>query len=425
MQSIVYVKSIDGKTLMPTSPVIARLMLKQGRAKVIRRDPFQIKLSYKTDNEYIQPCTRGIDTGSGTLGSAAVTDDGKVLYMSEVELRNDIKNKMDARRKYRRSRRSRKTRYRKARFLNRKNSKRKDRFSPTMTSKLDAHKREISFMAKLLPCREKVILETGTFDPHLMKNPALANEKYRHWGYQQGTLYGFANTRAFILARDGYKCQCCKGKHKDSLLEVHHIVFRRNGGSDNPDNLITLCHTCHKGVHDGTITLGNKGKKKSNLSFATQMNSIRKQLLDYYDDSVETFGYITKENRQNLNLPKRHAVDAAVIASAGQPVIFMMDTVYLKKCIPKGDFQQTKGIHSEQKITTGKINGLRKFDKVKYLGGEYFIKGRMSTGYAILMDVHGTKVDFNNRPKGCKIPKMDKLHRIGARRVWIIAKEAV
>ena len=425
MQSVVYVKSKDGKTLMPTSPVIARLMLKQGRAKVIRRDPFQIKLSYKTDNEYRQPCTRGIDTGSGTLGSAAVTDDGKVLYMSEVELRNDIKNKMDARRKYRRSRRNRKTRYRKARFLNRKNSKRKDRFSTTMTSKLDAHKREISFMAKLLPCREKVILETGTFDPHLMKNPALANEKYRHWGYQQGTLYGFANTRAFILARDGYKCQCCKGKHKDSLLEVHHIVFRCNGGSDNPDNLITLCHTCHKGVHDGTITLGNKGKKKSNLSFATQMNSIRKQLLDYYDDSVETFGYITKENRQNLNLPKRHAVDAAVIASAGQPVIFMMDTVYLKKCIPKGDFQQTKGIHSEQKITTGKINGLRKFDKVKYLDGEYFIKGRMSTGYAILMDVHGTKVDFNNRPKGCKIPKMDKLHRIGARKAWIIAKEAV
>ena len=85
----------------------------------------------------------------------------------------------------------------------------------------------------------------------------------------------------------------------------------------------------------------------------------------------------------------------------------------LKKCIPDGDYQQTKGVRSEQPITTGKIRGFRKFDKVRYCGQEYFIKGRMSTGYAILMGIDGKKVDL--RP----IPKFEKMKRVSARSSWM------
>src|SRR5574344_1876413 len=67
-----------------------------------------------------------------------------------------------------------------------------------------------------------------------------------------------------------------------------------------------------------------------------------------------------------------------------------------------GDFQQTKGVRSQQRIPTGKTYGFRKFDKVKYLGKEYFIKGRMSSGYTILMDIEGSKIDFSDMPKGWK-----------------------
>ena len=68
--------------------------------------------------------------------------------------------------------------------------------------------------------------------------------------------------------------------------------------------------------------------------------------------------------------------------------------MYIKKCVPDGDFQKTKGDHSEKPLTTGKIFGFRKFDKVRYFGNDYFIKGRMSTGYAILMDIDGNKIDM-------------------------------
>lgn len=128
---MVYVISQEGKPLMPCSNVIARLLLKNGKAKVKKREPFTIKLTYKTTN-YTQNLTLGVDTGSGTLGSAVVRDNGDVVYMSEVTVRNDITDKMTQRAGYRRNRRNRKTRYRKARWLNRASSMRDDRFSPTM-----------------------------------------------------------------------------------------------------------------------------------------------------------------------------------------------------------------------------------------------------------------------------------------------------
>lgn len=168
-----------------------------------------------------------------------------------------------------------------------------------MRSKFHFHEKEIEFVKAILPIKT-LILETGTFDTHLMKNPALHNPIYRHWGYQQGGNYGFENTKAKVLNRDNYTCQNCKGKHKDSKLEVHHIIYRSNGGSDEEENLITLCHTCHSGIHHGVVKLGLKGKVKGALKCATQMNSIRCQLLKKYPEAIETFGYITKTNRQRL-----------------------------------------------------------------------------------------------------------------------------
>ena len=411
---MVYVISEDGQQLMPTTNVIARLLLKENKAKCIKRTPFAIKLLYQTTN-YTQDLTLGMDTGSGNIGTAVVNDKNEVVYLSQIEIRNDITKKLTQRSKYRRNRRNRKTRYRKAKWNNRKNSIKKDRFSPTMTSKIDSHLKEINFVKSILPIT-KTILETATFDPHALKNPDVLKNK---WLYQKGVNYGFANTKAYVLTRDKYACQNCKGKTKDSKLEVHHIVFRSNGGSDEYDNLITLCKTCHDKLHQGKVALKG-GKKKGQLKHATQMNSIRKQLLKTLPNAIETFGYITKEHRQLMNLPKEHYMDAVVIASQGDIVNFATNSVLYKKCVSDGDYQKSKGIRSEQSIPTGKIQGLRKFDKVKYLGREYFIKGRMSTGYAILMDIYGNKINFSNAPKGMKTPKMGNMVRIKSREAWIM-----
>ena len=96
-----------------------------------------------------------------------------------------------------------------------------------------------------------------------------------------------------------------------------------------------------------------------------------------------------------------------------------------QKSVSKGDYQQTQGVRSEQKLTTGKICGFRKFDKVQYFGKKYFIKGRMSTGYAILMDIDGNKIDFSNMPKGYKTPKLSNCKRVTARNSQMIQAVAI
>ena len=419
---MVYVISQKNKPLMPCSNSIARLLLKQNKAKVKQREPFTIKLTYETTN-YTQDLTLGVDTGSGTIGTAASRNNGTIVYISEVIVRNDISDKMTQRVKYRRNRRNRKTRYRKARWLNRANSIKKDRFSPTMQSKLHSHVKEIEYVKSILPITT-MVFETGQFDMHLMKNPSLANPKIRHWGYQKGTNYGFENTKAMVLNRDNYTCQCCKGKHKDNKLEVHHIVFRSRGGSDEEGNLITLCHTCHKALHNGKINPKVSGKIKGTLKYATQMNSIRKQLFKIYPNAIETFGYITKANRLILGIDKKHYYDACTIATQGSSFT-IKSNLYKKKCVSKGDFQKTKGIRSEQSIVTDKICGFRKFDKVRYFGNEYFIKGRMSTGYAILMDIDGHKIDFSTMSKGYKTPKLSNCKRITARTSQMVQSVAI
>ncbi len=412
--NVVSVLSPDRVPLMPCSCAIARLLLKQGKAKVGRRTTFTIKLLSQPEDTYTQPLTLGIDPGSSVIGSAVSDERGNILYLSEVEVRNDIAQTMKERATSRRNRRQRKTRYRPARRLNRRNSIKMGRCSPTMTSKIEAHLREIRFVQSLLPL-QSIVLETGTFDPHALKNPTVLENT---WLYQYGVNYGYANTKAYVLTRDGYLCQQCQGKSKDRRLEVHHIVFRSEQGSDEEANLLTLCKTCHESLHAGTITLNQTRKRKGTLLHATQMNSICRQLLKRVQ-AEETWGFVTKEHRQVWSLPKEHIFDATVIATRGQKPTFQTTSAITKRCIPDGDFQQTKGVRSEQRITTGKMGGFRKFDKVRYLGQEYFIKGRMSTGYAILMDLAGHKVALK------PIPKFDKMKRVSARSSWMMIQRTI
>ena len=218
---------------------------------------------------------------------------------------------------FRRNRRNRKTRYRKPRFLNRGNSRRSGIRQPSIKHQFDSHKKIIDTLVTVLP-NATVIIEVGNFDPQLMKSEEKGQPFNRHWGYQKGAGYGFANRKAFVLWRDDYTCQQCKKKNVP--LNVHHIVFRRRQGSNDEDNLVTLCEECHKKLHAGTITLKKsigKGKKKT-LADATQMNYIKCLLMEYYPNAKITWGYITKENRQMLGLPKEHYIDALVIASRGK-----------------------------------------------------------------------------------------------------------
>ena len=410
---LVYVINQNGNPLMPCKPSKARKLLRDGKAKVVRREPFTIKLKWLA-TEYTQPLTLGIDNGSKTIGSAVRDEDNQVYYLSEITLRQDVKSKMDQRRMYRKTRRARKTRYRKARFLNRKNSTKNDRYAPTIRSKFDGLIRELTFVYKLLPIK-KLIIETGTFDPHAMSNPAVIKHP---WLYQKGLQFGYYNIKHYVLSRDNYTCQYCKGKSKDHKLHVHHIISRRNGGSNRPNNLITLCKTHHDSLHAGLITLSKK-HIKSTLNHATHMNvlqSLIRKNLNY----TETYGYITKVIREYFGIPKTHCYDASCveITNPEMPAL-KTDRILYKKCINRGTYQLTHGIRSEKRFPDGKIFGFKRWDKVLYNNIKYFIKGRMSTGYAILCDITGNKIDLK------PIPKFSKLKRLTARKSWIMTEVVI
>lgn len=388
---LVFVLSREGKPLMPTNPVKARILLKTNKAKVVRNTPFTIKLNYDSGS-YTQYVAAGMDTGSKKIGCAAIGNN-KVLYQSEIEIRQDVSGKMEQRKMYRRNRRSRKTRYRPARFDNRRNSRKEGRLAPSIRSKLESHLREKRFVESVLPVTEWRI-ELASFDIHKITNPEVSEK-----GYQEGNLKGFYNVKAYVLYRDSYTCQYCKGKSKDSRLQCHHILFKSENGTDTPENLIILCETCHKALHKGEIKLSGK---KSKTKHATEIGIIKTQIKKLGWKFRETFGYETKFKREQiLSLPKTHYFDAVSICCDQK--VGLSDIVYLKRHVSKGDYQQRTGKRSEKKIPTGKLFGLRKFDLIRTEKGTGIIKGKRTSGYFAISDIFGNKIhDSVNVKRNCK-----------------------
>jgi RecQ family ATP-dependent DNA helicase len=56
-------------------------------------------------------------------------------------------------------------------------------------------------------------------------------------------------TRRVVLQRDGFKCVSCSTKVTSAEADVHHLLPRSMGGSDEPSNLVTLCDGCHAAHH--------------------------------------------------------------------------------------------------------------------------------------------------------------------------------
>lgn len=59
---------------------------------------------------------------------------------------------------------------------------------------------------------------------------------------------GFRKIRKVIYERDNYTCQKCGKMCEGKEIQCHHIMPVRNGGSNELNNLITLCNKCHTEV---------------------------------------------------------------------------------------------------------------------------------------------------------------------------------
>lgn len=58
------------------------------------------------------------------------------------------------------------------------------------------------------------------------------------------TIKQWSQIRQDVLDRDQHTCQLCGAEGK-SKLHIHHILKRKNGGTDHYDNLLTVCPKCH------------------------------------------------------------------------------------------------------------------------------------------------------------------------------------
>lgn len=400
---MVYVVNKNGQPLMPTeNHAKVRILLKSGKAKVINRCPFTIQLTYESTN-YTQKVTLGIDSGSKHIGISATTKD-KVLFEADIELRNDIVNLISTRRELRRSRRNRKTRYRKPRFENR---RRKDGWlAPSVQQKADSHLTIVAKVHKILPV-SNIVVECASFDIQKIKNPSVGGTDY-----QQGEQLGFWNVREYVLFRDGHTCQCCKGKSKDKILNVHHIESRKTGG-DAPNNLITLCETCHTGYHKGTVKLPGTIHRGMSFKDAAFMGIMRwalyEKLKTLYPNVTLTYGYITKNTRIKNSLPKEHYIDARCI-SGNPKAVGTGEVFYYKKirCHNRQIHKNTvlKGGYRKRNQAPYEVKGFRLFDKVLWKGRECFVFGRRSTGRMDLRLLDGTHINASVGFKNLKLISM-------------------
>lgn len=388
---VVYVLDVEGKPLMPTKRFgKVRRMLKNKEAKVVKREPFTIQLLYKSTT-YTQPINLGVDAGSKTIGISATTSD-KELFCAEVKLRNDIVDLLATRREARRNRRYRKIRYRKARFNNRVSTKINGWLAPSIHNKIDTHLIIIDKITKILPITN-IIVEVASFDIQKIKNPNIQGKEY-----QEGEQLDFWNVREYVLFRDNHTCQCCKGKSKDKILNVHHIESRKTGGNA-PTNLITLCKTCHTDYHSGKISLPNIIKRGMSFKDAAFMGIMRwafyNKLKETYSNVKMTFGYITKNTRISNNLPKEHYIDARCIS--GNPLAKSLGICYKYKKVRCHNRQLHKFVPNKKGIRQTnqapyKVFGFRLNDKVLYKGQVCFINGRRQSGYFSLRDIDNNKI---------------------------------
>ena len=397
---------MDGLWLMPTYPAKARYLLKQGKAKVIQRTPFSIQLNYET-TEFTQDIVVGIDDGGIHVGVACVAND-ESIYQEEVNLRTDIKTKIDTRRSYRRGRRNRNCRYRQPRFLNRGNSIKSGRIPPSIKSKKEAIVRTIRKLP--LPTPVLIRLEDAYFDFQAMDDPTITGKDY-----QQGDLLYQKNFKSACKTKDGFKCQVCGTSDE---LQVHHIKAKSKGGTDRLSNLMTLCKTHHWEHHNNGLKLPKQ--KLGFYKFASHVQQGKHYLQDQLREIApieKTFGYVTAYLRRKHDIEKSHCNDAVVISQTGvQP-----DKDYIKSnCIPlrKRSFHEATARRGRKQpnITQKRnfknvfrVNDFRKWDTVKLFGQIGFISG-FTVSSAYVKDIHDEYIKQPNKSyKQVSLSKMQRL----------------
>ena len=301
----IYVVDANGQPVMPTSRLgMVRRWLKSGQA-IWFGNSRKIIQFVRPITTYTQNLTLGVDAGFH-LGMSVVGNHRE--YYSSESIRKSEKDKLTTRRELRRTRRNR-LRYRQARFDNRR--RKPGWLAPSVQHRLDFTIKEIKRVYNFLPITNLVV-EVSPFDNQKLVNPTI-----KPWQYTKGKMNGFKTVKDYLLARDNYRDALDGKQYPASQLRVHHLVQRKDGGSNQPDNLILLSDVHHNQANhvNGTLAkLRNNRQKMIDYRGAYFMNILAARLSDYFDSYQTTQGYITANLRHLYQIEKSHRNDAFVIA---------------------------------------------------------------------------------------------------------------
>ena len=301
----IYVVDANGKPVMPTSRLgMVRRWLKSGQA-IWFGNSRKIIQFVRPITTYTQNLTLGVDAGFH-LGMSVVGNHRE--YYSSESIRKSEKDKLTTRRELRRTRRNH-LRYRQTRFNNRR--RKPGWLAPSVQHRLDFTIKEIKRVYNFLPITNLVV-EVSPFDNQKLVNPTI-----KPWQYTKGKMNGFKTVKDYLLARDNYRDALDGKQYPASQLRVHHLVQRKDGGSNQPDNLILLSDVHHNQANhvNGTLAkLRNNRQKMIDYRGAYFMNILAARLSDYFDNYQTTQGYITANLRHLYQIKKSHRNDAFVIA---------------------------------------------------------------------------------------------------------------
>lgn len=318
MQNLVFVLDTNKQPLSPCRPSIARKLLRDGKAAVLRRFPFTLILKRAVEPvEPVAPVQLKVDPGSKTTGMALVQD-GKVIFAAELTHRGQaIRDALESRRAIRRGRRQRNTRYRQPRFLNRTRSK--GWLPPSQKSRVDNLQTWFTRFFKLCNL-QSLSMELVRFDMQLMENAEVSGVEY-----QQGELVGY-EVREYLLEKFDRKCCYCGAQ--DVPLEIEHITPKSRGGSNRVTNLCLSCRPCNQRKGNQTAEeFGHpqvQAQARRPLKDAAAVNATRWAIFGMFKAtglSVEVgTGGRTKFNRTGQDYPKAHWIDAACVGASGARV---------------------------------------------------------------------------------------------------------
>ncbi|MGV9284848.1 RNA-guided endonuclease IscB [Streptomyces sp. NPDC003730] len=345
----VFVLSRDGQPLMPCHPARARKLLARGRAVVVRRVPFAIRLK---DRTRAKSCVDGvqlrIDPGSHGTG-LVLTDEKKEsgahnavitvrrgLFSVELQHRGDqIRACMQQRAGYRRRRRSANRRYRAPRSWNR--TRPIGWLPPSVRHRVDTTTSLANRLTRYAPVTE-IHVESVAFDMR-----------------RRGPSGGHTRTR--LRARWDSACAYCGVA--GVRLNVEHVRPRSRGGSDRISNLVLACVPCNQAKGSRTVEdfLAHRPERLatvlqqvlSPLDDAAVMNAVSPRLteaLSVFGRPVHGWsGRLTKKARDLSGLCKTHTMDALSVGyldhDSGGRIVRVAEQVLVAQATGRGSYART------------------------------------------------------------------------------------